>query len=80
MLREKRGHHEVMSAELERTGEAQMSPTDPDSRVMAAHMKVGVGYNIQVALDARHKMIVKQTKGGPNSHIVHMFRSDAASR
>jgi hypothetical protein len=53
---------------------------DPDCRAMAAHTKVGVGYNIQVAVDAKHKMIVEQTKGGPNSHMVHMFRSDAASR
>jgi hypothetical protein len=56
-LREKRGHYEVMSAELERTGEAQISLTDPDSRAMAAHTKAGVGYNIQVAVDAKHKMI-----------------------
>jgi len=27
---------------------------------MAAHTKVGVGYNIQVAVDAKHKMIVEQ--------------------
>jgi hypothetical protein len=80
VLREKRGHYEVMSAELERTGEAQISLTDPDSRAIAAHTKVGVGYNIQVAVDAKHKMIVEQAMGGPNSHMVHMFRSDAASR
>jgi hypothetical protein len=80
VLREKRGHHEVMSAELERTGEAQISLTDPDCRAMAAHTKVGVGYNIQAAVDAKHKMIVEQTMGGPNSHMIHMFRSDAASR
>ena len=73
MLREKRGHYEVMSAELERTGEAQISLTDPDSRAMAAHTKAGVGYNIKVAVDAKHKMIVEQAMGGPNSHMVHMF-------
>jgi transposase len=27
---------------------------------MAAHTKVGVGYNIQVAVDAKNKMIVEQ--------------------
>ena len=27
---------------------------------MAAHTKVGVGYNIQVAVDAKHKLIVEQ--------------------
>jgi hypothetical protein len=65
VLREKRGHFEVMSAELERTGEAQISLTDPDSRAMAAHTKAGIGYNIQVAVDAKHKMIVEQAMGGP---------------
>ena len=37
-----------------------MSLTDPDSRAMAAYTKVGVGYNIQVAVDAKNKMIVEQ--------------------
>ena len=27
---------------------------------MAAHTKVGVGYNVQVAVDAKHKLIVEQ--------------------
>jgi Transposase and inactivated derivatives len=31
-----------------------------DSRAMAAHTKVGVGYNIQVAVDAKNKLIVEQ--------------------
>jgi len=44
-----------MLAELERTGEDQISLTDPDSRAMAAHTHVAVGYNVQIAvgLDAR---------------------------
>jgi IS5 family transposase len=37
-----------------------VSLTDPDSRAMAAYTKVGVGYNIQIAVDAKHKMIVEQ--------------------
>ena len=36
-----------MLAELDRTGESQISLTDPDSRAMAAHTHVGVGYNEQ---------------------------------
>jgi transposase len=59
-LREKRGRYGAMLADLERTGESQISLTDPDSRAMAAHTKVGVGYNIQLAVDAKHKMIVEQ--------------------
>lgn len=59
-LRNKRSCYAALLAEMQRTGEAQVSLTDPDSRAMAAHTKVGVGYNIQVAVDAKNKMIVEQ--------------------
>ena len=59
-LSEKRGRYQAMLAQLERTGEDQISLTDPDSRAMAAHTKVAVGYNIQVAVDAKNKLIVEQ--------------------
>jgi transposase len=59
-LRQKRGRYGAMLADLERTGENQISLTDPDSRAMAAYAKVGVGYNIQIAVDAKNKMIVEQ--------------------
>ena len=59
-LNEKRGRYQAMLAQLDRTGEDQISLTDPDSRAMAAHTKVGVGYNAQVAVDAKNKMIVEQ--------------------
>ena len=49
-----------MLAQLDRTGEDQISLTDPDSRAMAAHTRVAVGYNAQVAVDAKNKMIVEQ--------------------
>ena len=45
---------------LDRTGEDQISLTDPDSRAMAAHTRVAVGYNVQVAVDAKHTLIVEQ--------------------
>jgi hypothetical protein len=45
---------------LERTGDDQISLTDPDSRAMAAHTRVAVGYNVQVAVDVKHKLIVEQ--------------------
>ena len=49
-----------MLAQLERTEEAQISLTEPDSRAMATPTKVGVGYNVQVAVDAKNKLIVEQ--------------------
>jgi Transposase DDE domain len=59
-LGEKRGRYQAILAQLERADENQISLTDPDSRAMAAHTKVGVGYNVQVAVDAKNKLIVEQ--------------------
>jgi transposase/IS5 family transposase len=59
-LRNKRGRYDAMLNDLERTGESQISLTDPDSRAMAAHTRVAVGYNVQIAVDAKNKMIVEQ--------------------
>jgi transposase len=59
-LKKKRGEYAAHLTALEKSGESQISFTDPDSRAMAAHTKVGVGYNAQIAVDAKHKMIVEQ--------------------
>jgi transposase len=62
-LRAKRDGYNAMLAELGANGEDQISLTDPDSRAMAAFTKVGVGYNVQIAVDAKNKMIVEQEVG-----------------
>jgi transposase len=59
-VRARRARCQDMLAELERTGADQISLTDPDSRAMAAHTHVAVGYNAQVAVDAKHNLIVEQ--------------------
>src|SRR6202047_1344597 len=61
--------HRALLADIERTGESQISLTDPDSRAMASHTKLGVGYNVQVAVDAKHKLIVEQAV---TNHVVDM--------
>ena len=57
---ERRTRCKAMLAQLDRTGEDQISLTDPDSRAMAAHTRVAVGYNVQIAVDVKHKLIVEQ--------------------
>jgi transposase len=59
-IRQRRTRCEQMLAHLDQTGEEQISLTDPDSRAMAAHTRVAVGYNVQVAVDTKHKLIVEQ--------------------
>src|ERR1700710_3088635 len=51
-IRARRTRCQDMLAQLDRTGEDQISLTDPDSRAMAAHT--------HVAVDAKHKLIVEQ--------------------
>jgi len=57
-LRERQQQYQQALAELQSSGSNQISLTDPDSRRMR---KVGVGYNGQVAVDAKHKLIAEQT-------------------
>jgi transposase len=59
-IRTRRTRCQDMLAQLDRTGEDQISLTDPDSRAMAVHTRVAVGYNVQVAVDVKHKLIVEQ--------------------
>ncbi len=59
-LRNKRNRPRSLLESLDRTGESQISLTDPDSRAMAAHTRITVGYNAQVAVDAKHKLIIEQ--------------------
>ena len=59
-IKGRRERCQTMLAQLDRSGESQISLTDPDSRAMAGHTHVAVGYNVQVAVDDRHKLIVEQ--------------------
>ena len=59
ILQKRRGEYAAVAARMERTGESQVSLTDPDSRAMATYPKVGVGYNAQVAVDAKHQLLVE---------------------
>jgi len=59
-IRARRDELQGYQAELRASGEGQISLTDPDSRAMARMTKVGVGYNIQIAVDAKHSLIAEQ--------------------
>lgn len=59
-VRERRQAQEAMLHELNASGESQISLTDPDARAMVTGRKTTVGYNAQVAVDAKHKLIVEQ--------------------
>jgi transposase len=59
-VRERRQAQEAMLEQLNANGESQVSLTDPDARALVTGQKTTVGYNAQVAVDAKHKLIVEQ--------------------
>jgi transposase/macrodomain Ter protein organizer (MatP/YcbG family) len=59
-LKERKGKLGKLLDELESSGETQISFTDPDSRSMPLGQNHGtqVGYNVQVSVDDKHKLII----------------------
>jgi transposase len=57
-IREYLKEREGLLEEMREKGENQRSMTDPDSRMMKTAKGMQVGYNVQTAVDARHKLIV----------------------
>jgi transposase len=48
------------SAALDASDEDQISLTDPDARAMHSSSGIGIGYNAQIAVDTKHKLIAEQ--------------------
>lgn len=65
---------------LEETGEDQLSLTDPDARAMERNTRVGVGYNIQIAVDAKYKLIAEQQVHAKVSDLGLLAQTVSAAR
>jgi transposase len=57
-LMEKRAMVQADLAVLEESGETQLSRTDPDARRLSKSGQTVAGYNVQIAVDDKHKLIV----------------------
>ena len=57
-LHERKSRYESFRGEMEASGESQRSETDPDSRSMKVYGGVDVCYNVQTAVEEKHKLIV----------------------
>ncbi|MGH7429201.1 MAG: IS1182 family transposase [Candidatus Methylomirabilaceae bacterium] len=59
-LQQRRARYESLQQELVTSGETVRSLTDPDSRPMMSGGRIEVCYNVQTAVDAKHKLIVAE--------------------
>jgi transposase len=57
-LRQRKEVYQEYTQTLKSSGQTEISLTDPDSR---GQKKVGVGYNVQIAVDAKHHLIATAT-------------------
>jgi transposase len=57
-LMAKRAKLQADLARLAESGETQLSRTDADARLLAKNGQVVAGYNVQIAVDDKHKLIV----------------------
>ena len=58
ILKERKAKYESLKQQLAESGEKQISTTDPDSRLMPNHGSFDVCFNVQAAVDEKHKLVV----------------------
>ena len=56
-LKKQKEEQKQRQQELEKSGETQISETDPDARLMKTPDGMAVCYNVQIAVDSLHKLI-----------------------
>ncbi len=63
----KKEHYLATKEQLKNTNDGQISTTDPDSKaVVFQRNSVKIGYNIQAASDAKHKLLIAADTGDVN--------------
>ena len=79
-IRERRAKLAAHGEALAESGEDQISLTDPDARAMHSSSRVGVGYNIQIAVDTKHKLIAEQQVHNKVSDLGLLAETAGAAR
>jgi transposase len=59
-LQEKQAEKKKWQEKLQQSGNTQISTVDADARLLTKRGQTVAGYNVQIAVDAKHKLIVAQ--------------------
>ncbi|WP_234686153.1 IS1182 family transposase [Bradyrhizobium monzae] len=65
---------------LEETGETQLSLTDPDARLLVKSAQGVAGYNVQLAVDDKHKLIVASEVVNDSSDVNQLHAMARATK
>lgn len=79
-LMARRSRAQADLARLEENGETQLSLTDPDARLLVKNGQGTAGYNVQIAIDDKHKLIVASEVVNDSSDVGQLHAMAKAAR
>jgi transposase len=79
-LMAKRSRAQADLARLEESGETQLSLTDPDARLLVKNGQGTAGYNVQIAIDDKHKLIVASEVVNDSSDVGQLHAMAQAAK
>jgi transposase len=60
LIKQKKAEKEALQQQLKDSAEKQISTVDEDARLLTKYGKTVAGHNVQIAVDAKHKLIVAE--------------------
>jgi transposase len=79
-LMARRSRAEADLDRLEEIGETQLSLTDPDARLLVKSGQGVAGYNVQIAVDDKHKLIVASEVVNDSSDVNQLYAMDREAK
>ena len=79
-LMAKRSRTQADLARLKESGETQLSLTDPDTRLLVKSGQGVAGYNVQIAVDDKHKLIVESEVVNDSSDVGQLHTMAKAAK
>ena len=79
-LKHRKSEERAKLRKLQKVGQQQVSLTDPDSRCMSQGKGSLIGYNVQTAVDSKHKLIVAHEVTSQVTDFGHLGRMAKAAK
>ena len=75
-------HQREIKNQMDESGDSQVSTVDEDARLLRKRGKTVAGYNAQIAVDSKHKLVVAEevVQDGNDSHQLSAMLGEAKNR